>query len=113
MTHQNTARIAHPAWTTVAKRNTLRPQQHKPRIDPQVANQLTRNWTQKNKRDQHYPLNPQGHKYPFSSKNGETWADEVEREEEAGWVSGWPSNTQPKRRVQPSSWAAAAKCVVH
>lgn len=105
MTTQNIHRIAHPGWTTVAKRNTRRPPQQKPRIDPRIANQLARNWSVHIKENRTKIT----HTYPFSAKEGETWADDVERAEEEGWVSGWPPCTQAKRRVQPMSWADAAK----
>tara|TARA_Y100000389_G_scaffold202486_1_gene247909 strand:+ start:4646 stop:4873 length:228 start_codon:yes stop_codon:yes gene_type:complete len=69
------------------------------RIDPAAAQRIASQFARQQKE----------RKYSFSSKAGETWADDVERAEENGWVSGWPLSTQAKRKVSHSNWAAAAK----
>ena len=72
-------------------------------IDNQVAHYLAQTWAKKNARDTGYPMN----KWPYSLKDGETWADEVERSEKAGWVSGWGSHKNTKKEYK--SWAHAVK----
>ena len=133
MTTQQPNRFTQQAWTTAVGKNT-RPSTQPQRIDPQVAHDLTKTWARRNAQDLRYALNeckqvkvndmeryipatmsqqdptvPKlGATYSFSPKPGETWADEVERAEAAGWQSGWfPVKKEHK------SWAAAARCVVH
>ena len=104
-------------WVTVTKKTQHHTQQR-------TSTHLAKTWAQKNARDPQYPLNPRsgakqpsqrdqtipplGATYSFSSKPGETWADEVERCEAAGWRSGWYST-----RREHHSWLAAAKCTVN
>lgn len=99
MTAQNTARITQPAWTTVARNNKRLVRTPMKRIESAATQRIASQFARQGKE----------RKYPYSSNTGETWADDVERAEENGWVSGWPLSTQAKRKVSHSNWVAAAK----
>ena len=117
MSSQKTARIVHPGWTTVTRKNARAPRKSCSTIDPQIAATLAKNWAMNIKNDKNHPINvantlrKERKAYPYSQSPGETWADDIERAEENGWVSGWPLSTQAKRRIQPQSWSAATKCI--